>query len=186
MLRAERRQHGGALPREDDRGEQDDGGERQELERRDGDLETSREPRAEAVDQGQQPEDAERPPHAVRRDEWEEGPERRDHAGRHGDVADPQRNPIGPGDDEADERSERLAAIGIGAAGFGKGSRQPGEDDRQAHRAADREQPAQHPRPAERRQAGGQQIDSRADHVADDERQADPEAEGAGVGRACQ
>ena len=102
----------------------------------------------------------------------------------HGDrrVADPGGFPVGPGAQVAGEAAETVAGIGVGAAGAGVDPRQAGEGQRQQHRAGARHQPAEQAEPAERRQAGGKQEDSRTDHVADHQRAAGPEPHAALAG----
>jgi hypothetical protein len=94
-------------------------------------------------------------------------------------VADPRRDPVGPGRLEADEVAERAAGEVVRPAGLRVRAPEVGEDEREQHRADAGEDQRE-----DRRRAGfagedrRQREDARADHVADHECGGHPEAHG--------
>ena len=97
---------------------------------------------------------------------------------RHGNgrIADPGGLPIGPGTQIAGKAAETIAGIGVGPAGGGIEACQAGKGQGQQHRTDTGNQPAHQAQAAESRQAGRQQKYPGADHIADHQGRAGPEA----------
>ena len=103
----------------------------------------------------------------------------RDRAGHDRGVADPDRHPIAPGRQESRRFAERLARIDVRSGGVRIRPGQSGKNDGEQDAASRGDQPAEDAVHAIRRERCRQQEHARTDHVADDQRQAHPEAEAA-------
>ena len=127
-------------------------------------LHPARRPHAAAIDQGHRPDHRDRDGRGgrrlgeARRKDRQVGNDRE----RERRIGHPDRDPIGPGDQETRARAEGRGGVGEGRTAAAEAARDPGERDRQAERAGDRRQPAEHRVPTQWRQRRGQQEDARS------------------------